>query len=185
LDTAFWVPLWDYNHYSTQETVGTFTTYEPLWQFPEVDATDSGMLRWGIRTAEFSKDKGKSRHHEVQIGQSFESKVQSTTGFIKDPIQALLSRTMNADTPAAKLASMVKVNLAEDCSHWPRLWRVCVSDSELAQIESLDSHSRRLLEPTIENPRKCHERLTDLFNRLDREREQNLPHPTEGIAFVT
>jgi hypothetical protein len=185
LDTAFWVPEFDFDHFSRQDTIGEFTKYEPMLQFPEVD-TDNGMLRWGIRTAEFSKDKGKSRHHEVQIGQNFEAilideKMAKKTSMLNlaDPNGALT--TDEAD----KVSVIKKLSVVDDKSHWPRLWRVCISDVEIREMQQLDSHARKMCEPTNEHPTRCNERLTELFKKLDAERELNLSHPSEGIAFVT
>ena len=158
LDVAFWVPWFDHGHFVTQKTVGTFTKYEPVFEFPKVDH-EAGDLRWGRRSAEFSGGSG-ARQHEVQLGQNYETAV-----FVKG----------------------VKgtVSVADPGSHWPRMWRVCLNDDEIAAMANMDKKERKKLEPTNDLPRQVNPRLANLFTRLDAQREHNLPHPDEGIAFVT
>jgi len=158
LDTAFWVPWWDSAHFETQATVGTFSDFEPHLDFPEVDA-ENGRLRWGLRTAEFSKDTQNSRQHETQLGQNFETLVTKPT-----------KRT---------------VSVVDACSHWPRLWRVCINEEELAEWSKMDKKEKKKVEPSNEEPTICNERLKRLFTSLDKQRTLDLSNPSEGIAFVT
>ena len=36
LDLAFWVPIFDEDHYAEEETIGSFALYEPVVDFPYV-----------------------------------------------------------------------------------------------------------------------------------------------------
>lgn len=163
LDVAFWVPWWDSEHFDTQATVGTFSRFEPLFEFPGVDV-EGGMLRWGLRSAEFSKHKDSSRQHEGQLGQNYTTELKGAKG------------------QAKKVVSVV-----DPRSHWPRLWRVSITDEELKAMAKLDKKERKNMEPSNEDP--CppglQPRLRALFADLDRAREKNLVFPTEGIGFVT
>ena len=170
LDTAFWVPWWDKEHFEHTSTVGTFSKFEPELAFPEVDV-EAGMLRWGLRTAEFG---AKARKHEVQLGQNYETELNSA----KNAMMAMLMRKNNS-------ASKNMVTVADAGSHWPRLWRVCVNDDELEALEKLDRKERKKLEPSDETPKAVPPRLRDLFTALDEQREKNLPNPNEGIGFVS
>jgi len=174
LDTAFWAPWWDAEHFDTQETSGKFSKYEPVWQFPEVDV-EGGMLRWGLRSAEFSKN-GDARQHESQLGQNYKSLVDKGKA-------ALISAVMGKSSGAGKKT----VSVVDKGSHWPRLWRVCISEEEFANHLNLDSKARKKQEPSNEDPmpRALPPRLKELFQKMDSERVKNLPHATEGIGFVT
>mmetsp|Transcript_4781 Transcript_4781/g.10131 ORF Transcript_4781/g.10131 Transcript_4781/m.10131 type:complete len:514 (+) Transcript_4781:1-1542(+) len=164
MDVAFWVPWWDAEHFDTQATVGTFSRFEPLFEFPGVDV-EGGMLRWGLRSAEFSKNSD-SRHHEGQLGQNYESAAAAKGG-------------------AAGGKKMVSV--IDPGSHWPRLWRVSITDDELEAMSKLDRKEKKAMEPSNENPmpKGLQPRLRKLFEEMDHERERNLSKPTEGVAFVT
>ena len=153
IDTAFWVPWYDDEHFNRQSSVGTFTKFEPELRFPEVDV-EGGMLRWGLRSAYFGS---KAHQHETQLGQNYVTPVKGGQVSVVDP-----------------------------GSHWPRMWRVCISDEEIAEMAKLDKPDRKKLEPTNEKPMQVNPRLRKLFTKLDEERRTvHLRHPLEGIAFVT
>ena len=142
-------------------TVGTFTKYEPLFEFPGVDEA-KGHLRWGRRDAEFSGGSTrKARQHEVQLGQNHESVFQN------------------------KANCSFTISVADAASHWPRLWRVCLDDNELSEMQKMTKAEKSKLEPTNEHPRQVNDRLFKLFSQLDRSRVLNLAHPDEGIAYVS
>ena len=163
MDVAFWVPWWDAEHFDTQATVGTFSRFEPLFEFPGVDV-EGGMLRWGLRSAEFSKNSD-SRQHEGQLGQNYES-----------------AAAKGGAAGGKKMMSVI-----DPGSHWPRLWRVSITDDELEAMSKLDRKEKKAMEPSNENPmpKGLQPRLRKLFEEMDHERERNLREPTEGVAFVT
>ena len=163
LDLAFWVPVFDSDHFESMATAGVFSKFEPVLEFPEVDASKAGHLRWGRRDAEFSGGSARrARQHEVQLGQNYE-------------------------TPCVSADKKTKftVSVVDPGSHWPRLWRVCLDDDEIDAMAALDRKSRKKLEPTNERPHQCAPRLFELFARLDHQRALDLPHPDEGVVFVT
>lgn len=171
LDTAFWVPWWDKDHFNTQATVGTFSKFEPELAFPEVNV-EGGMLNWGLRSAEFSKNTD-SRQHETQLGQNFETTIDGGKG-----------------GKAAKKSPNQKrvVSVVDSGSHWPRLWRVCISDEELKAMQKLDKKEQKKMIPSNEDPmpKALQPRLRDLFTAMDTQREKNLSASSfEGVAFVT
>lgn len=131
LDTAYWTPWWDRGHFDDQVTVGTFSKFEPQWEFPEVNVQD-GDLRWGVRTAEFSKDT-KSRKHEIQLGQTY-----SVTLAPKKKKKKKKSAQVSADAEGRRT-----VTVAEEGSHWPRMWRVLLDHDELEEMAKLDKKARR------------------------------------------
>jgi hypothetical protein len=79
------------------------------------------------------------------------------------------------------------VSVVDRGSHWPRLWRVCISDDELKAMAKLDKSERKKMEPSNEDPMPTtlQPRLRELFTKMDNERARNLSHPSEGVAFVT
>jgi hypothetical protein len=171
LDTAFWVPIYEVEHHDNQSTIGTFSRFEPVLEFPYVDV-EAGDLRWLQRTVEFSRNK-KSRQHEIQLGQNHDTVLSAGKVALKSAVLGRAARNYNS------------VSVVDAGAHWPRLWRVCVEDSELKEIKSKTPEERLMLEPTNEHPMRCHKRLIELFTKLDKERKENLKHPTEGIMFVT
>ena len=160
LDTAFWVPWYDVAHFGTQTTVGQFTRYEPNLEFPEVDV-EGGAMRWGRRDAEFSKG-AEARQHEIQLGQ------------LKSQLVKLPEKR-----------SMKMVSVADEASHWPRLWRVLISDKELEELNKMPRAQKKQLTPGNENFKAVSPRLQQLFRSMDEERSEFLKFPSEGIAFVT
>jgi hypothetical protein len=129
LDTAFWVPWYDRRHFEEPKTTGRFSKYEPQWEFPEVDV-EGGMLRWGLRTAEFSKDVKHARRHEVQLGQNYETVVQNKVNVLRAHVLKLSGKA------AASNKRVIRVT--DPQSHWPRLWRVCINDAELLDMSKMD-----------------------------------------------
>jgi hypothetical protein len=85
------------------------------------------------------------------------------------------------------------VRVGDACSHWPRLWRVMVSDAELEEMRRWrandESEEERKLakarETTNEKPTNLHPRLKTVFKFLDEKRRRDLSHPEEGIVFCS
>ena len=181
LDTAFWVPWWDAEHFGRQQTVGTFTKFEPELRFPGVDV-EGGMLRWGLRTAEFGE--GKARWHEAQLGQNATTAVapRKEKGW-KDVAEKLSLGEGGRRLLAKKKAAFVSVT--DPGSHWPRMWRVLISDEEIAAMAAMPRAERKAQEPSNEEPMRVNARLKELLVKIDAQRARNLSHPDEGIGFVT
>jgi len=173
MDTAFWTPIWDEEHYGDPSTTGTFTKYEPVWQFPDVDV-DGGCLSWNMRNAYFSKNPD-CHQHETQLGQNYTTVVNAKTNVLQERV---------VGRSAAASAKRI-VSVTDPGSHWPRMWRVCMDDHEVSAYRKMSKKEKKKIEPTNENPRTVNDRLKKFFTKLDRDREMNLSHPTEGIGFVT
>lgn len=133
LDTAFWVPAYDHDHFKEQyKTLGKFSDYEPNWEFPEVDE-DAGLLTWVRRTAEFSKDVKNSRRHEVQLGQNYETVVNAPSSALNKLKNHVLSKSGKSALPTTR-----KIFVSDPQSHWPRLWRVSINDEEIKEMGQMD-----------------------------------------------
>mmetsp|Transcript_67414 Transcript_67414/g.152569 ORF Transcript_67414/g.152569 Transcript_67414/m.152569 type:complete len:783 (-) Transcript_67414:278-2626(-) len=168
MDVAFWAPWWDKPHYVDKDTVGTFTRYEPVFEFPEVDV-EGGDLTWNMRNAYFSKNPD-CHQHETQLGQNYTTPCKEP---VKDPATGETS------------TRHWTVSVVDPGSHWPRMWRVCMNEDELNDWKRMDKKARKKVEPTNQKPMNVIPRLRGLFLAIDAERERNLALPTEGICFNT
>jgi len=89
---------------------------------------------------------------------------------------------------AAPVKRRTTVSVIDPGSHWPRLWRMCISDDELRAMQKLDKKEQKQMTPSNEDPtpKALQSRLRDLFTEMDQQRELNLSaSPFEGVAFVT
>ena len=190
----------DRAHHSDPETCKKFAEYEPQFDFPDTLAEIKG------RETEFSQDKT-ARRHECQLGQNAETlldkkpkKGDELKGPMGDPLFTSPPRALQGwrkgDGLQADLAAKKHTNVkhyarvGDKTSHWPRLWRVLVSDAELTEMESMGkdergNDKRKKFEPSNGKPEQMHSRLKELFKFCDAKRAKNLSHPDEGIVFAT
>jgi hypothetical protein len=116
---------------------------------------------------------------ETQLGQNYETVVEKAKS-------ALVTAVMGK-ARASGGGKKTTVSVVDPGSHWPRLWRVSLTQEELARHKSLDKNERKKEEPSNENPmpKGLSPRLRELFTKLDKQRVSDLSLPSEGIGFVT
>jgi hypothetical protein len=70
-------------------------------------------------------------------------------------------------------------------AHWPRMWRVLISDTDLVKFELMSKAEKKKVEPTNSKPQNVPQEMKEILLALDAQRERDLSHPDEGLVFST
>lgn len=98
---------------------------------------------------------------------------------------AFTANLHRSNTRREKGGEAVGGHASDNFAHWPRMWRVLLSDEDLETYEQMSKSEKKKMEPTNGKPQNVPAEMKKILLGLDLQREKDLEHPDEGLVFST